>query len=179
MNRRYFGVLLVVPLLLSLTAVPAVHAQGAIYGNWVITQAAQQSQGSSSKVIACGTFSLVVLSSQGLPTRGVYAGTISFSTSYADPSAHQPLLLRGPVQGTWMIQSLGAVFVNFKGSDPVPGFGSIVSPAPQPHPSIDPTPFGCAALGNGFLGLLHLPGQGTEGVTLYSDTPVDPSIFTS
>ncbi len=183
MNRRYLSALAVLPLVLSLLAVPVAHAQGGVIsGNWVITQAAQQAQGNAPKVVACGTFTLTVGStspSAGLPNRGVYAGSLKFNTHYT--TAAQPTLPGGSVQGAWMIQVLGpvtAVFVNFKGSDVVPAFGSFVSPAPQPHPSIDPISVGCAALANGFLGLLHLPGQGTEGATLYSDTPIDSKVFT-
>ncbi len=178
MNKRYLSALVALPLVLSLLAVPAAYAHGDISGNWVITQAAQQAQGNAPKVVACGTFTLTVLASAGLPNRGVYAGVISFVTTYPNPPAAQPTLPGGSVQGAWMKQVLGAVFVNFKVSDVVPAFGSFVSPAPQPHPSIDPTSVGCAALANGFLGLLHLPGQGTEGATLYSDTPVLSSVFT-
>ncbi len=174
---------LALPLLIAMLAVPgisAAHAQvGPIQGNWVITQAATQSTGSAPKIVACGTFTLDVIASNSLGTRGTYAGSISFDTTYANPSASQPAMPSGAVQGAWMIQNLGVLFVNFQASGAVPAFGSLTSPSPVPHPSINPTSVGCAPLSNGFMGLLHLPGQGTEGATLYSATPIDPSIFTS
>lgn len=193
MNKRYLSALVALPLVLSLLAVPPAHATGGVIsGNWVITQAAQQAQGIAPKVVACGTFTLTVPDSQiqtdpRHPNRGVYTGLILFDTTYTNhtlPPAAQPNLPVGLVGGAWMIQVLGPVFVNFKGTTAFGelAFGSFVSPAPQPHPSIGKLPPGCVLFSNtfpnGFLGLLHLPGQGTEGATLYSDKSVDTSIFT-
>ncbi len=179
MDRRLIAVVIMVPLLVALLGPPPVRAEGTISGSWVVTQAAQQSHGSSPRVVACGTFTIAILSSAGTPTKGIYLGLISFHPTYVNPAVSPPALPGGIVQGAYMMQTLGAVFVNFRGSDIVPAFGSLVSPAPQPHPSINPTSVGCDALGNGFLGLLHLPGQGTEGATMYSDSPIDPSVFHS
>lgn len=82
-----------------------------------------------------------------------------------------------------MIQKLGAVFVNFQGIDVGTFSGSLVSHSLQPHPSIDPPAANakCVSLpvpGTGFLGLLHMPGEGPEGATLYSDTTLSSSTFT-
>lgn len=158
-----------VSLLLILSIAPSVYAYTTISGDWVITQAAGQSQGAAPKVIACGTFSLAVAqASNPAASRGAFSGTVSFATLYSIsgtlfiPASEQ-------VSGTWMKGATGALFVSFSGTSPVPLIGSFSSPSPQPAPS-GSVADGCNAVPSslGLGGFVHLPGQGTEGLFIYS-----------
>jgi hypothetical protein len=168
----------VLSLVVLLGYAPSSFATSTITGHWVITQAAQQSHGSSPQIVACGDLTITVLQSLSVGQRGVFTGIISFTTIYVNPEAKSVVVpLSEQITGEWMIPGNGALFVSFKGESPVLMYGSFISPAVQPHPSIDPTKVGCAALSDGFLGLIHLPSQGTEGMTIYSETSVSPSVF--
>ena len=147
-------------------AAPAFAAMpGTIQGYWVITQAAQYSQGVAPTVVACGAFNIAITSSSPLKApSGTFSGTITTSTTSG--SAGSITLPNGQVSGKWMTLPSGALLISFSGSN---FLGSISSPNALPSPSISP-PSGCGSMpqpGTGFLGLLHLPGQGTEGMTLY------------
>ena len=149
-------------------AAPAFAATNTISGNWVITQAAQQSPTSAVQtVVACGTFTIISGSELLVGTSGTFSGTISFTTTY--PGTGSSLVPVSPVHitGKWMTLPISSILVSFSGNGLL---GSISSPNALPSPSINPTSFGCPRLpsaGTGFLGLLHLPGLGTEGMTLY------------
>ncbi len=146
-------------------AAPAFAATNTISGYWVITQAAQQSPTSAVQtVVACGTFTI---SGPDLlvGTSGTFSGTISFTTTY--PGTGSSLVPVSPVHitGKWMTLPISSILVSFSGNGLL---GSISSPNALPSPSINPAT--CPPLpsaGTGFLGLLHLPGLGTEGMTLY------------
>lgn len=158
-----------VSLLLILSIAPSVYAYTTISGDWVITQAAGQSQGLAPKVIACGTFSLAVAdASNQAASRGTFSGAISFDTLYSIPRS--PFIPSSEqVSGTWMKGATGALLVSFSGSSPVPLIGSFASPSPQPAPS-GSVADGCGAVPSslGLAGFVHLPGQGTEGLFIYS-----------
>ncbi len=172
MNRRYLSALAVLPLVLSLLAVPVAHAQVTISGNWVMTQAAAQSQGAAPSAIACGKFFLDV-TPQG--DRGSFKGSLSFTVVGSIAGGLAGLMIPGvdgvqaeQISGTLLTLPSGAQFVSFSGSVPVLLFGSFASPSSQRSPSIDPTKLGCPKIERGgLLGLVHLPGQGTEGLTLF------------
>ncbi|MDG6940295.1 MAG: hypothetical protein JRN39_07840 [Nitrososphaerota archaeon] len=146
-------------------AAPAFAAMpGTISGHWVITQAAKYSQGVAPTAVACGTFTIAITSFSPLKApSGTFSGAITTTTTYG--SAGSITLPNGPVSGKWMTLPSGALLISFSGSN---FLGSISSPNALPSPSINPAT--CPPLpsaGTGFLGLLHLPGLGTEGMTLY------------
>ncbi len=160
----------VISLVMILSIAPSVHAFAAVNGSWVITQAAGQSQGNAPTVIACGTFSLSVTgASNPAASRGAFVGSISFNTLYSTNGA--PMIPASEsVSGTWMKGATGSLFVSFSGSSPVALSGSFSSPSPQPAPSGSVGP-GCTPIPSllGLGGFVHLPGQGTEGLSIYSD----------
>ncbi|MDG6951766.1 MAG: hypothetical protein JRN12_08015 [Nitrososphaerota archaeon] len=141
-----------------------------INGYWVITQAASASQGAAPTIVACGTFSL----SATPLTSNTFDGKLSFSTGYSIPTFSLTLPGAGSpetVIGSTMTLPVGALFVSLKGAAPVALSASLTSPSSTPHPSINPTSVGCAGFSQPeFLGLVHLPMQGTEGMTIYGPT---------
>ncbi|MEM0287421.1 MAG: hypothetical protein QXG05_04510 [Nitrososphaerota archaeon] len=154
----------------ALIATPAI-AQSlppTITGYWIITKAAAQSSGQAPTIIACGTFTISSIPAM----QGGYEGTLTFSQQY--PSSPIPIEIPGvnapPENIVLKVSSPipGVLFVAFNGSSPVALSGSFTSPSSVPHPSIDPSSVGCQAfLPQEFLGLVHLPSQGTEGMTIY------------
>lgn len=160
-----------VSLVMILSIAPSVYAFTTVSGDWVITQAAGQSQGVAPKVIACGTFSLAVTgASNPAASRGAFSGTISFATLHSIPGSPVPVIPSSEqVSGTWMKGATGALFVSFSGTSPVPLIGSFSSPSPQPAPS-GSVADGCNAVPSslGLAGFVHLPRQGTEGLFIYS-----------
>lgn len=167
-------------LLILSTSLPvyATTFSGIPLGNWVMTQASTNApnQARAPQVIACGTFTLGVAT---YPTPSTFTGTLSFTLTSSIPNGLNRLTIPGiygvsaeSISGTILSPPNGALFVSFSGKDPVLLFGSLSSPSSVPSPSIDPTQLaGCVAnAGGGFLGLVHLPGQGTEGMTIYEYT---------
>jgi hypothetical protein len=150
---------------------PAFASSPSIAGYWVITQAAVESQGSAPAVVACGGFTISDVSLAA----NTFTGSISFSLTYPTtlPSGLGiPGINQGPetVVGSYMTLPVGALFVSLKGVSSVALSASLTSPSSTPHPSIDPSAggTGCSPfLSPEFLGLVHLPMQGTEGMTIY------------
>lgn len=146
-----------------------------VTGSWLISQAAGQSSGQAPTVKACGTFSLSILSSSNpAANSGTFSGVLSFQTEYpSSGSAGLILPTSEAVSGAWMKQAGGALFVSFAGSSPIAVYGSFSSPSLQPSPSAtiadgcNPVP---TSLGLG--GFVQLPGQGTEGIFIYSANTV-------
>ncbi|MEM0075593.1 MAG: hypothetical protein QXV84_04510 [Conexivisphaerales archaeon] len=155
----------------ALIATPAIAQSlpSTITGYWIITKAAAQSSGQAPTIIACGTFTISSIQAM----QGGYQGTLSFSKQY--PSSQIPIEIPGvnaPESIVLKVSSPipGVLFVAFSGSSPVALSGSFTSPSSVPHPSIDPSSEGCHAfLQQEFLGLVHLPSQGTEGMTIYGE----------
>lgn len=161
---------LVTALALLGASAPAFAASPPISGYWVITQAAVQSSGQAPTVVACGTFAISDIKS----TQNTFTGVLSFTLQYPS-SLPQGLRIPGinsnteAVSGTTMtVVPGGALFVSLTGSQPVALSASMTSPSSVPHPSIDPRTVGCEGfLSPQFMGLVHLPMQGTEGMTVY------------
>ncbi len=167
-------------LLTALLAVPVALApvfatSDTVSGFWVITQAATQSNGQADDVVACGSLSFDNITPI---SDSQYSATLSFSLTYPDAGTFSTLGLVIPginaasepigIQTSSPVP--GALFFGFAGSDPVNLRGSLTSPSSVPHPSIDPSTVGCQSfLSPEFVGLVHLPGQGTEGMTIYGD----------
>ncbi len=162
---------------LMLASPYAYAGTSSIPGFWVITQAATQSNGQASTVVACGSFNLNEITPVA---PNIFTATVSFSLTYPSLIAYPALGLTIPG-----INGVGAQPVGIKQSTPIPGVlfvgfkgttlsGSFTSPSSLPHPSIDPSTVGCNPfLQPEFLGLVHLPMQGTEGMTIYG-LPVTP-----
>ena len=164
---------LVTALVLLGASAPAFAASPPISGYWVITQAAVQSSGQAPTVVACGAFAISDIKS----TQNTFTGVLSFTLQYPS-SLPQGLRIPGinsqaaeAVSGTTMtVVPGGALFVSLTGSQPVALSASMTSPSSVPHPSIDPSAgnTGCAPFASPqFMGLVHLPMQGTEGMTVY------------
>ena len=162
---------LVTALALLGASAPAFAASPPISGYWVITQAAVQSSGQAPTVVACGAFAISDIKS----TQNTFTGVLSFTLQYPS-SLPQGLRIPGinsqaaeAVSGTTMtVVPGGALFVSLTGSQPVALSASMTSPSSVPHPSIDPRTVGCEGfLSPQFMGLVHLPMQGTEGMTVY------------
>ncbi|MCS4540355.1 MAG: hypothetical protein HYU03_06680, partial [Thaumarchaeota archaeon] len=156
---------------LMLASPYAYAGTSSITGYWVITQAATQSNGQAPTVVACGSFNLNDITPVA---PNIFTAVISFSLTYPSESAYPALGLTIPG-----INGVSAEPVGIKESTPIPGVlfvgfrgstlsGSFTSPSSLPHPSIDPSKVGCNPfLQPEFLGLVHLPKQGTQGMTIY------------
>lgn len=147
-----------------------------IEGHWLISQAAAgATAGKATQVVACGDFTLDVISASAPSIRGTFTGTFASDALYNPKPL--PLTFTEPVGGSWMIGSiLGQTTVRamFSGTSP-PIAGSFASPAVQPTPSTpDPSDFGCTGLSGSetLFGFVKLPAQGTEGMFIYSTDDV-------
>ncbi len=171
MEKRVVFIGILVSLLMVLSIA---HPSNATTSNpinnagWAINQAAGQSQGTATKVIACGTFSLTVSSSSN-PTAssGTFSGTITFKTAYDSEELSVP---SSPVEitGTWLRnQATGVLMVRFS-SMPSILTGSFTSPSSLPEPSTPSPPQGCEPLASGLFGFIQSPiVQQSEGMFIY------------
>lgn len=184
-TNEQFGLLgasvAVVIALLAFQPVYSSNVFTTINGHWLISQAAAgATNGKAPQVVACGDFTLDVLSASG----GKFTGTFTTDVTYNPKSIVFPS--NEPITGTWMAGTvLGqtTLRVMFSGSAPAI-LGSFASPATQPAPSTpDPSRFGCTGLSSSdtLFGFVQLPSQGTEGMFIYSTQdvssfPLPPSL---
>ena len=173
-----FGALALV-LILGLQPVTAAQTPVTVISSagWMISQAAGQSQGTATQVLACGTFSLTVSSTSTNPaaSSGTFSGTLAFVTSYNTGIPVPPSSV--PVSGSWLRNpATHQLMVSFSAAPPSILTGSFSSPASSPQPSTPPLPSGydCGSRASGLFGFVQLPiTQQSEGVFLYSTTQVN------
>lgn len=173
-NARHLvsGALIVSVLVLTAAAAPSFASTPTLpvqNAGWIVTMAANRSQGAATKVVACGEFTLAVDSTSGDPSAasGTFSGSMSFTTAYNSGNVVVPDSLV-QVTGSWLRNpATGQLMVSFSAA-PSALTGSFTSPAGLPEPSTPLPPGACAPLGSGLFGFVQLPvTQHNEGMFVY------------